>query len=240
MQYMGSKSRISRKFLPLLLAERTQNQTWVEPFVGGGHVIEHVNGPRIGSDSNKYIIALLQAIQSGWTPPTSVSQQEYNDIRADKDAYPDQLVAFVGYACSFGGKWFGGYAKNSKGRNYALCGHNTLLKTAHKIKDVSFHVCDYRHLVIPDRSIVYCDPPYYNTTHYGTNFDHNEFWEWVREQCRNGHAVFVSEYTAPQDFVPVWKGELPNKLNRNITVNTTECIFVHSSQSMRNNDICNS
>jgi DNA adenine methylase len=35
MKYMGSKNRIAKEILPIMLKERGQ-RTWVEPFVGGG------------------------------------------------------------------------------------------------------------------------------------------------------------------------------------------------------------
>lgn len=37
MKYMGSKNRIAKHILPIMLAEAEKNNitTWVEPFVGG-------------------------------------------------------------------------------------------------------------------------------------------------------------------------------------------------------------
>ncbi len=35
MQYMGSKNKIAKHILPIMLAERG-DRVWVEPFVGGG------------------------------------------------------------------------------------------------------------------------------------------------------------------------------------------------------------
>ena len=57
---------------------------------------------------------------------------------------------------------------------------------------------DYRSVVIPDNAVVYCDVPYTGTGKYGKqSFNHDDFWKWVREQTV---PVFVSEYTAPDDF----------------------------------------
>lgn len=36
MVYMGSKRRIAKYILPIMLSYRKEGQTWVEPFVGGG------------------------------------------------------------------------------------------------------------------------------------------------------------------------------------------------------------
>ena len=63
---------------------------------------------------------------------------------------------------------------------------------------------------IPDKSVdaIICDPPYQGTTTYKTDkFNHPNFWEWCRFMSSN-NIVFISEYTAPQDFQCVWEGEI--------------------------------
>lgn len=60
---------------------------------------------------------------------------------------------------------------------------------------------DYRNISIPDGAVVYCDPPYKGTEEYVEGgFNHDEFWQWVREQSKN-NPVYVSEYSAPEDFI---------------------------------------
>ena len=54
MKYTGSKNRIAKHILPLMLEGRT-NETWVEPFVGGANMIDKVEGNRIGFDNNRVI-----------------------------------------------------------------------------------------------------------------------------------------------------------------------------------------
>lgn len=41
MKYMGSKNRLAKEIMPIMLKERGQ-RTWVEPFVGGGNMIDKV------------------------------------------------------------------------------------------------------------------------------------------------------------------------------------------------------
>lgn len=36
MKYMGSKRKLVKEILPIMLKQRKPNQCWVEPFVGGG------------------------------------------------------------------------------------------------------------------------------------------------------------------------------------------------------------
>ena len=47
----------------------------------------------------------------------------------------------------------------------------------------------------PD-SVIYCDPPYKNTEQYTQEFNHDDFYEWCRKQSN----IYISEYTAPDDF----------------------------------------
>ena len=68
MRYMGSKSRIAKKLIPHILKFRQPGQTWVEPFVGAGGMIQHVKGPRVGRDRDGCIVAFLNAIRDGWVP----------------------------------------------------------------------------------------------------------------------------------------------------------------------------
>lgn len=50
MKYMGSKNRIAKYILPIILKDRKECQWYVEPFVGGCNTIDKVVGNRIGSD----------------------------------------------------------------------------------------------------------------------------------------------------------------------------------------------
>lgn len=62
---------------------------------------------------------------------------------------------------------------------------------------------DYRDCTpdIDANTVVYCDPPYAGTTGYkGTDpFDHVEFWNTCRVWADAGAAVFVSEYSCPDE-----------------------------------------
>ena len=58
MKYMGSKNRIANEILPIILKDRKPNQYYIEPFCGGLGTFDKVTGNRIGSDKNKYLIAM--------------------------------------------------------------------------------------------------------------------------------------------------------------------------------------
>ena len=43
-------------------------------------------------------------------------------------------------------------------------------------------------------TIIYCDPPYYNTAQYQKDIDHEVFFEWVKN---NPYTTYISSYNAP-------------------------------------------
>lgn len=219
MKYMGSKNRHAKDLLPIILKNRRDDQWYVEPFVGGFNMIDKVSGLRLANDSHYYLIELFRAIQNGWVPPDNLSDQEYKDIKNNQESYPYYLVGFVGFGCSFSGKWFGGYArsftKEGLPRNHCLESKKKIMKQAPNIKGILIENKSYLELEIPDNSIIYCDPPYQDTTKYSSSFNHEIFWDWVRDKSKEGHQVFVSEYSTPEDFKCVWEKEVISALDVN-------------------------
>lgn len=228
MQYIGSKRRISKHLLPHMLNDsRPPQQWWVEPFVGGANMIDKIDGLRLGSDINPYLIAMLKAVGRGWDPPTDVSREFYNQVRDNKDKYPPELVGFLGFSCSFSAKWFGSYAKNErKGvySNRAAASARVLARQRPHLAGVAFQCSNYLELEIPNNSLIYCDPPYRPAPKrfYGVDFDHDQFWDWCREMSKR-HTVWISEEYAPVDFecvveiptqTPINKGQRVPRVDR--------------------------
>lgn len=219
MKYMGSKNRHAKEILEIVLKNRKDGQFYVEPFVGGFNLIDKVSGNRIANDKHFYLIELFKAIQNGWIPPDNVSEEEYKSARLNKSLNEPFLTGFIGFGCSFSGKWFGGYARgnqtNGNPRNYCLESKKNIIKQAEKIKGVSIFNVDYWELQIPENSIVYCDPPYENTQKYSNEFDHKKFWAWCDKMVELGNTVFVSEYNAPENWKCVWSKKVNNTLDLN-------------------------
>ena len=207
---MGSKNRIAKYILPIMLAEAEKNNitTWVEPFVGGGNMIDKVpeSYTRIGYDLNPHTIAAMLGIRDFVDElPESISELYYKEI---KKTPPHPITSWVRYECSFGAKFENGFARNNQGTNYALCGKNLALKQSPKIQSVEFVCASYKDIKI-ENALIYCDPPYQGTTGYKTGvFNHEEFFQWCRDMKSKGNIVFVSEYNAPDDFEVVWQGEI--------------------------------
>ena len=234
MQYLGGKSRIGKKIAvelinPLVMAA---DRPYYEPFVGACNVARYVKASwRLLTDANADLIALWREVQRGWVPPMAVSEAEYAAARNDP-ATAAHLRAFIGFGCSFGGKWFGGYARNSRGDDYCGQARNSIAKLAPDIQSAHFEHVGYADIAPRPNAVIYCDPPYAHTTGYGSvgAFDSEAFWNKVRlwsETC----DVLVSEYRAPEDFVCVaeyaTKLELRSKSGREPRI---ERVFTYATR----------
>lgn len=212
MRYFGGKQRISKQLSQYLNNQLEDEQPFVDLFCGSCNVMTKIdtNRLRIANDKHKYLISMWNELQNGWIPPIELSRREYKQIRENKDDNP-HLAGFVGFGCSFAGKWFGGYA-SSDNRNYCLNAYNSTLDKMKHLKDVEFYNNDYTEVDIPKGSLVYCDIPYKNTTQYCKNevgeFNHDEFYQWVRDNS-DKYDIYISEYkkNVPEDFEIVWEME---------------------------------
>ena len=65
---------------------------------------------------------------------------------------------------------------------------------------LTVHSGDYRELCFDEPGIIYCDPPYKNTTGYSEDcaelFCHDEFYSWCETQKL---PVYISEYQMPEE-----------------------------------------
>ncbi|MCZ2076553.1 MAG: DNA adenine methylase [Bryobacterales bacterium] len=211
-RYLGGKSRLGKKIAAILNPMLEGGAPYYEPFCGACNVAMHIRaGRRYLSDAHPQLIAMWKAVQNGWVPPDTVTEADY--AAAKRGELPPELTAFIGFGCSFGGKWFGGYARGGEGRSYASNAKNSIARRAAALRSAEFRCEDYSRLVPPQGSVVYCDPPYASTTGYGGvgEFDSARFWEFVRRLSGEGVMVVVSEYSAPGDFACI--AELPTKLD---------------------------
>ena len=101
MKYMGSKASIAKDIIPIILRDRKENQYFVEPFMGGCNSLDKVNGKRIGNDINTYLVEFWKAVVDGWIPPLDIDKEQYTHIKNNKLQYPEKLVGWVGFGCSY-------------------------------------------------------------------------------------------------------------------------------------------
>lgn len=232
MKYMGSKARIAKHILPIMIEEAEKHgiTKWVEPFVGGANMIDKVPSSfeRVGYDLNPHTIAALIGIRDhAERLPDSISENEYKSFYG---LPAESFSSLVRFGASFGGKFENGFARgkaaDGSNRNYWAETKRNALKQSPLIQDVQF-ICDsYENLSFTD-SLIYCDPPYQGTTGYKTgSFDHDKFFDWCKEQAKN-NIVFVSEYNAP--FEQVWQGEIKTNFastRKKATHNAAERLYL--------------
>lgn len=212
MRYVGGKGRIAKELARVILDSTESRAVYLEPFLGGGSMLEQM-APNfrvnLAGDLQPDIAMMWQAALAGATFPAEISEAEYAELRDD---VPSALRGLVGYGGSFGGKWFGGYARggyNSDGspRNHYGESRRSVQRTAQALKFSFVYVAQrsYETWYPGNGAVVYADPPYAGSQGYTTgDFDHDKFWYTMASWSQAGASVFVSEYTAPPGWVEVW------------------------------------
>ena len=192
MRYVGGKHRIAKQLAGSILPH-VRGRRLIEPFCGGLSATVSLQ-PDVASDASETLIKLIMAVRCGWEPPTHVSEFDYNAAKGTGT----EMEAFCGHCMSFGGKWWGGYARES-GRNFALQGRNALLRKVEATRAVAFSCQSYDAYRPAPGDVFYCDPPYRGVTNgYATGpFDSDAFWDWVRVGAQRGALMFVSEFQGP-------------------------------------------
>ncbi len=231
MQYMGGKAKIARRVVQAILDDTPHRKNWFEPFVGGGNVLEHA-APHftrsVAMDAHPDLILMWQAVAAGHSPPEFIGKQQYVELRNEE---PSALRGFAGFGASFGGKWFGGYGVSP--RDGAVCRASYRSVTRQGVvfreRGTVFLRGLFGSLTPPPGTVVYCDPPYANTTGYSTgDFDHGLFYKTLLTWSQSGCAVYVSEYTAPEDvpYAVIWSRDKRNVLEAGDNQRTvTEHLF---------------
>lgn len=226
MRYQGGKGKLAKVLAPMIL-EHAAGRRIVEPFYGG-LAMTHALQPAMASDLSKPMFTLVQAVRGGWEPPVFMSAEEYSVLARRKDDHDDPLVCFAGQGCTFGGKWFGGYARGHvRQREPIQAAGRTLLKRVRGTLSTDFRLGSYSDTAVVAGDVVYCDPPYRDTcqTYPTPPFDSDAFWNWCRSAADRGADVFVSEFTAPDDVVIFWEKERPTQTRHNDRSTVIERLF---------------
>lgn len=89
---------------------------------------------------------------------------------------------------------------------------------------------DYRTIEVLPGDILYCDPPYKDTSGYnGQRFDHEAFYDWA---CSQTVPVYISEYDMPRDrFLKVSEKKTVSRIsNKGTEGYAFERLFVPRNQ----------
>ena len=125
MKYIGSKNRIAKHLIPIMVAEADSKwiTTWVEPFNGGGNMIDKVPDrfKRIGYDINEHtIMAMIDIRDNVDKLPENVSEDYYKSLKGNP---PTSITSWIRFVCSFGGKFENGYAREKGSDSTTFVGY---------------------------------------------------------------------------------------------------------------------
>jgi len=211
--YHGGKQRLGLTIAEYIhfvctLLDQTKCM-YCEPFIGMMGVYQHIPDLfdnkliLLGGDTNESVIKMWTRSLGGWKPPTTCSLDEYNLL---KDSPPSALKGYIGHQYSFGGQYFMGYAPTYGKTVDSSKASASIVSIANKLQGITLTTGSYTQYSDLTNTIIYCDPPYSNTSQrYKAleGFDSEEFWDWCRVMGKQNNIVFVSGYTAPPDFIEI-------------------------------------
>ena len=220
MKYMGSKRRLAKHILPIMLKDAHKGQHFYDLFCGGGNLICEVpdDYTKVANDKFYYTYMALNFIKNHIDKipknKSEFTEEDYHRLKTQpqtNDEVLDGLKGYVGFALAYSGKWFNSFRKDSIGkRDYVAEAYRSALKQHAKLQNIKLLNKSYDEVELKPNSIIYLDPPYYNTAKYSTgNFNYEKFYDWCIKKHNEGHKVYISEYYMPSDkFKIVWEKQI--------------------------------
>jgi len=207
---MGGKFRQGKIIAEFAHRVLTSDKVYVEPFCGAlGSASQVAHNRMILNDVCKPLILMWKGVYEGTiTLPDSITEEQYNHYKQTRDM-DDWMTAFCGFGISFGGKWFGGYARHTRGvedPEYYVQGANRDINRKFQLmngRNIKFSHLSYDQLKFPNNSVVYCDPPYEKRTkaHSHSFFDTPQYYDWCRSIVFERHIpLLVTAFEIPDDF----------------------------------------
>jgi len=207
--YHGGKQRIGKALAEVIVGEigSFEIKGYCEPFCGMLGVYQNIpellHDPNIeykAGDMNESVVKMWKAAQTGWTPPTTYSEKQYNRLKVSKST--SAVKGFIGHQLSYGGIFFGGYAPLYGGSASSVKQSIKVKKIAEKLGHVVFTHGSYTQFSDLKGYVIYCDPPYVGTQckYKGGRFNTEAFTEWCVMMAKD-NIVFLSEYTSPDGNV---------------------------------------
>lgn len=239
MQYFGGKARIAKPLAEYLNSQLQEGQPFVDLFCGSCNVVSKIdsNRVRIANDLHYELIEMWKyASQQVKFSPDRVDEETYKRMRKDVNniEFPAWLRGFSGFGLSFAGKWFSGFARNNRLRDYFSNALNSVKKKSEKLAGVKFSNTSYKDVTLPENSMIYCDIPYKNSVGYSVGaFNHEEFYKWAEQKQEEGLTVLVSEYSknVPEGWEVVWQHESKKDIRNSegVQENTIEVLMKPST-----------
>lgn len=232
MVYVGSKAKLAKYIVPIIQKYINSNNidNYLEPFVGGANIIDKILCKnKFGYDIHAGLIDIYNAIKNGWVPPLTINEQEYNEARENNISEP--LKSYIGFQGSYASKYWGGFARSFKSDKLTFRDSynertRNFIKQIPNLFNIIFECKNFLDIQVKNH-LIYCDPPYKNTTKYTTlKFSHDLFWEWASEISKN-NIVLISEFVAPDNFISIWQKERNCSLDKNTgSIKKIEKLFI--------------
>ena len=236
MKYQGGKHLIGSKIAKIMNDRVSIDKVdgYFEPFCGSlgvyKNMIKYNYKKYIANDLQGDLILMWEKLhQDKLILPDSFSEELYRELKETPS--PNALKAVAGFGMSFGGKYFSGYIQKhsgNSGRDFYKEFKNSIDKIKPELqkREIEFNNKNYYDFK-PNNMLIYCDPPYKNTTGYNVgDFDSELFWNTMREWSKNNY-VFISEEVAPDDFEVVWEQNKFRSLNTCNRETKTEKLFTN-------------
>ena len=226
MHYMGGKFRQGRAIADTLKPYIHSDTLYVEPFLGGANSAARVArdckpGHMLLADIIKPLVLMHEKCYNEgveWMP-LDVTREQFDQYKMDRPK-DDPMTAWIGLGYVLIPDWFHSYFphKVESIRN----GQKRTVNWLRNCSDVQFECSSYNELEIPDGAVVYCDPPYADSDaiKYAVGFDHDQFWNWVRELSQRC-VVVCSTFDPPEDFITLhdWGDTVTIKQTKGSTLN---------------------
>ena len=108
MKYLGSKRRIAKYILPIILDGMRDGDYFVDAFCGGCNLLDKVPDKfkRIANDNNEYLIEMWKSLINGWKPITHIYKETYKLARYCYKMHDHKIlhkheVGWIGFMGSF-------------------------------------------------------------------------------------------------------------------------------------------
>lgn len=234
MRYVGSKNKLSKELVPIIQSYiKSDTKGYLEPFVGGANMIDKIQcSNKIGCDIHEELIELLKYAQEYYyLLPDRILEDTYNEVKNNKDKYEKWYLGLIGFCASFGAKYFGGYARDSRDDNsgkWSAGAINNLKKQSLNLKGIKFVHKNFLDIPIDKikNYVIYCDIPYRGTTKYKTEvFPYEEFYKWIKILSIH-NTVLISEYDMPEEFKCIWQKEVKCSIDSNKISNDSDNIRI--------------